>query len=122
MKVEVIYDSKIERDITYWIGENAQDNWDMIDKSEQNDIWFHLDGHPSTHVILKIADLGKNMLKKISKQTLIHCAVQCKLHSKFGEISSNKQKMKVIYTEVKNVSKADKLGSVYTKKENYLSI
>jgi predicted ribosome quality control (RQC) complex YloA/Tae2 family protein len=121
MKIESIFDSKIGQDVFYWVGQHAQDNWDMLDKAEQNDIWFHLDNCPSSHVILKISNLDKKS-KKVSKQTLIHCAQQCKLHSKFSEISSNKHKIKVIYTEVKNVSKADKVGSVYTKKTDSLLI
>lgn len=116
MKEEFIVDNKIEKEMIYWIGENAQDNWDIIDKSDQKDIWFHLSNHPSAHIILRMNGIP---LKKISKRTLIHCAVQCKKHSKFSDIS-NKQKIYVIYTEIKNVSKADKPGAVYTKKENYL--
>ena len=27
--------------ITYILGENAQDNWNILDNSNQNDIWFH---------------------------------------------------------------------------------
>jgi predicted ribosome quality control (RQC) complex YloA/Tae2 family protein len=113
MKELYIIDNKIGRELIYWIGESAQDNWDIIDLASQNDIWFHLADHPSAHVILRMEpDLDR---KAISKQTLIHCAAQCKLHSKFSNISS-KQKMRAIYTEVKNVSKGDKPGAVYTKK------
>jgi len=118
MKEERIVDNKTNKEMIYWIGENAQDNWDIIDKANQNDIWFHLADHPSTHIILRMDDIP---FKKISKQTLIHCAVQCRMHSKFPIISP-KQKMRIIYTEIKNVSKGDKPGSVYTKKENYISV
>jgi predicted ribosome quality control (RQC) complex YloA/Tae2 family protein len=119
MKEEHITDNKSNIEFTYWIGESAQDNWDIIDKADPNDIWFHLADHPSAHVILRMPE--KMTLKKMSKQTLIHCAVQCKLHSKFSNIST-KNKMKVIYTEIKNVSKADKPGAVYTKKENDVKV
>lgn len=118
MKEERIIDYKIDKEMIYWIGENAQDNWDIVDKSDKNDIWFHLADHPSAHVILKMNDL---ILKKISKGTLKYCAIQCKKHSKFSNISS-KQKMRVVYTEIRNVSKGDKPGAVHTKKENYLSV
>jgi len=33
------------------LGENAQDNWDIID-FESNHIWLHLDSFPSCHVII----------------------------------------------------------------------
>lgn len=118
MKIGYIYDEKINQDLVYWVGENAQDNWDMIDKSDQNNVWFHLDGHPSAHVILRI-DFDK---KKLLKQTLLQCAVQCKINSKFVNQTSNKQKIKIVYTEIRNISKADKIGSVNLKKKNYLLI
>lgn len=117
MKEERIIDNKTEKELSYWIGENAEDNWACIDQADQNDIWFHLADHPSAHVILRLPD--RLTVKKISKQTLIHCAVVCKSHSKFANV---KNKMKVIYTEVKNVTKADKPGSVYTKRESSVSV
>jgi predicted ribosome quality control (RQC) complex YloA/Tae2 family protein len=118
MKEERITDNINDYEMVYWIGENAQDNWDIIDKADKNDIWFHLADHPSAHVILRTENLP---IKKISRHILIHCGIQCRLHSKWANISY-KQKVKVIYTEIKNVSKADNPGAVYTKKENYLSI
>jgi len=121
MKEEIILDRKSDVELTYWIGENANDNWTCIDKANQNDIWFHLADHPSAHVILRLSQEDKLTVKRIAKQTLIHCAQQCKLHSKFADISA-KNKMKVIYTEIKNVTKADKPGSVFTKKEQYLYV
>ena len=41
-------------DITYTIkiGQNAKENWDLIDNSESFDLWFHLDLFPSPHVII----------------------------------------------------------------------
>ena len=34
------------------IGESAQENWDIIKESNQNDLWFHIDKLPSCHVVL----------------------------------------------------------------------
>lgn len=115
MKEERIFDNKSNTEMICWIGENAQDNWDIISKANQNDIWFHLANFPSCHVILRVPD--NFTIKKVSKQTLINCASRCKLHSKFANMSG---KIKIIYTEIKNVSKADKVGAVNTKKNNYL--
>ena len=43
----------IEKEGTiYWIGKNAQDNWDIIKKSEQNWMWFHLDKFSSSYIII----------------------------------------------------------------------
>jgi predicted ribosome quality control (RQC) complex YloA/Tae2 family protein len=90
------------------IGRNAQGNWDAISASDQNDIWFHIDGHPSPHIILKTNGLKLN---KIEKNVIKACALKCKEYSKFANI----RKITIIYTEIKNVSKADKIGAVYTK-------
>lgn len=116
MKEDFIIDNKSEIKLIYWIGENAQDNWDIISKANQNDIWFHVAGSSSSHIILRMPN--KVSLKDISKQTLIHCSSVCKQHSK----SKNNNKVKIVFTEIKNVKKADKPGAVYTKKERYITI
>ncbi len=93
------------------IGNNAQENWDLISSATQNDIWFHLgDNRPSPHVILQIPENYKST--KIPKRVINRCCVLCKQHSKYENI----KKVTIIYTEIKNVSKGDKIGSVYTKK------
>lgn len=92
------------------IGQNAQENWDLITSSSQNDIWFHLGGSmPSPHVVL--ANPENLKIKKIPRYVLSRCANLCKEKSKFNNIN----RVSVIYTEIKNVSKGDKVGSVYTK-------
>lgn len=116
MKEFTIIDNDTGIEIMYWVGTNAKDNWDIIDKSHQNDIWFHLSDQPSAHVILKVGQLN---LKKISRQVLNECAVQCKSHSKFANISN---RMKVLYTEIKNVTKGKTPGEVYTRKTNTIAV
>lgn len=117
MKEETIFDNKSDKELNYYIGQNAKENWDIIDKSNQNDIWFHLSKFPSSHVILSIPKKVK--LKDISKFTLIHCANKCKQYSK---LKNSNQKIKVIYTEIKNIKKGKEIGSVFTKKEKYITI
>lgn len=119
MKEYKLYDVKLETELTYMIGADAKDNWNLIDASDPDDIWFHLDLHPSSHVVLKMPD--KIDVTDISKQSLIHCAVECKAHSKLKDVP-NKQKVKVIYTEIKNVTKAKTVGSVTIKNERIISI
>lgn len=99
------------------VGKNAQENWDLISNASQNDLWFHLGGNmPSPHVILKIPE--KFVLKKIPKQIIFQCANLCKSHSKYCNI----KKVSVIYTEIKNISKGEIVGSVYTKKTSEVII
>ena len=93
------------------VGNNAKENWDIISGASQNDIWFHLGGHmASPHVVLSIPHGFK--LKKIPIKIITHCAALCKQHSKYSNIN----KVTVIYTEIKNISKGDTIGSVHTKK------
>lgn len=119
MKECTLDDIKLGIQMTYFIGNNAQENWNLIDASNQNDLWFHLKDQPSAHVVLKMPDGITD--KKISKQSILHCAVECKAHSKFSHMSG-KSKMKVIYTEIKNVSKAETVGAVHVKQERVVSI
>ena len=41
--------------VEYYLGENAQDNWNLFDKSKEineNYIWFHLNSFASPYVIM----------------------------------------------------------------------
>lgn len=109
---------EIEEDIySISIGTSAKENWDILASSAQNDIWFHLGGSlPSPHVILHIP---KNMkAKKLPKQVIVKCGLLCKMHSKYNNIN----RVSIIYTIIKNVSRADKIGSVYTKQTSTMTL
>ena len=97
------------------IGRNDKENWNLIDDSNQYDMWFHLDDNPSPHVVLAC----KNDVTGIyPKQLIFKCACLCKNYSKF----SNVKKIKVIYTHIKNITKSDTIGSVYTKKLEKITV
>lgn len=118
MKEDKITDRNLDLELIYWIGENAQDNWDIIDKANPKDIWFHLANEPSAHIILRLPEDIKNIRKQLSKQTLLHCGMVCKQHSKFATAP----KKKVVYTEILNISKGDKPGAVFTRKQQYMVV
>jgi len=102
----------IDDTYTVWIGQNAQDNWDIISKADQNDIWFHLEGSPSPHVILRVEN------KKYDKRILNRCACICKEGSKLKDTKN----AHIIYTEIKHITKGDKPGSVFTRKTKTIKI
>ena len=82
----------------FQIGENANDNWDILKKSKQNWIWFHLDNLPSPYIIL--AEPIKTLKKNSKfKEVINHGCLLCKENSKYSN-----QKVKVIWTTCKNVS------------------
>ena len=91
---------------TIRVGESAQENWDLIDSSKQNDLWFHVENNPSCHVVLS-AESGKTPHKSV----INYCAALCKDGSKL----KNNKNVNIIFTERKNVKKADTTGSVTTK-------
>jgi len=107
MKCVSVFIDCIKTDIEFRIGENAKDNFEIIDAAMPTDIWFHIDGLPSEHVIASIpADIviDKKQRLKIAKQG----AVLCKQYSKYA----SQKNLQIIYTEIKNVVKTDVVGKV----------
>ena len=115
MKIFKIFDNLLNEELEIIMGKSAEENWKIIDDSHENDIWFHLDDYPSPHIILKT---NNRDIKLINKQTLIHCASLCKEHSKY----TNMKNISIIYTKIKNVKKADIIGSVFTSSTKIIKI
>jgi len=97
----------INCDIVFNIGENSQDNFDLLDDSLDDDIWFHVNKHPSAHVIASIP-LDKKINKKQMGKIIIQGAVLCKQYSKYA----SEKNIEIIYTKVKFVKKTEIVGSV----------
>ncbi len=102
MKTEIFIYKNSEYVI--YIGSCKEENWKLIDESLENDIWFHVSDKPSCHVILK--NPQKLSLRSIPIQVIKRCAYLCKVHSKLPICVIN-------YTQIKNVKKAEHIGSVY---------
>ena len=98
--------------ILFLVGENAQDNWNLLTNSKQQWIWFHLDKVSSPYVILtkSIKDLKNEQLEKSWKEYIVKACLLCKENSKYKN-----NKIKVIYTNVKNVSKGNSVGEAIIK-------
>ncbi len=111
--IEKVFDNMANQEIEIWVGKNDLSNWHIIDTSQENDIWIHLKDVPSPHVIIKVHDI-----EKYNKQTIFFGASLCKANSKFKSLKD----IKAIYTEIKNVNKAEDLGSVTTKKTKEIKI
>ncbi len=87
------------------MGQNKQDNWDLIDAAINTDIWFHVENEPSDHIILKnVANL-----RDIPRQVIKRCAYLCKINSK----SKTQQKCNIMYTIIENVTKTHIVGQVH---------
>lgn len=110
--------------IIYKIGRNAGDNFNLIDESDKNDLWFHINNKPSCHVIARLQnirfttqdndlpnyyDIHFDTLENKQKQQIItQGALICKQFSKF----KSEQKVEVIYTNIENIHKTEIVGSV----------
>ena len=114
-EVKEYYNQHLKDKITFYIGKNALGNFDIIDKSKSNDIWFHIDDKPSAHVIALIPDkINKKDLRYIIKQG----AVLCKQESKYKSVND----INIVYTTINNISKTDTIGSVITTNQKYIKI
>lgn len=89
-----------------YIGENAQDNSQILHKSKQTDIWFHLAKFPSSHVIIEC-----DKHNRLTKQMIYYCAQLVKSNTKYR----NMHKLSVNYTCVANIATSDEPGKVIVK-------
>lgn len=105
MKSVEIQIPSISKTIQFNIGQNAQDNFDIIDRSNSHDVWFHIHNFPSAHIIAMIPDeIDKKQMKYIIKQG----AILSKQHSKIA----SQKKISIIYTPVHNIIKLQPVGTV----------
>ena len=88
------------------IGENAKENDELVASSKQIDVWFHLDNLPSCHVVISC-----DKKNPITNEMIKYCASLCKENTKYR----NHKKIKVKYTEIKNVKRTKTPGMVTLK-------
>jgi len=114
MKIETFTFPNIKFPITYFIGKNAYDNFKIIDISNPNDLWFHINNISSCHVIANISEPEYEFLTKKQLLTIIKKgALLCKQNT--SKVKEEK-KIEIIYTQVKNLVKIpQEEGSVLTK-------
>jgi predicted ribosome quality control (RQC) complex YloA/Tae2 family protein len=101
------YVDAIKGNIAFRVGQNAQENFDLLDASEPHDLWFHVSQESSCHVVATIPP-EKNYDKKTMKKIAIQGAVICKQNCRY---KSDKD-VHVIYTTINNVKKGAHLGTV----------
>lgn len=93
----------VEDDITYKLGRNAKENFELIDDAQDANPeywWFHLEDHPSGHCVI--------YAETITNQMVAHAANLVKQYSK---LKADK-KAKVVYTQIKHVKKTKTIGQV----------
>ena len=108
MKLTEIYFDKEDINISFYIGQNANDNFFILDNSKPNDLWFHLKDISSCHVIASIPEEFK-LSKKVIQKIINTGALLCKSNTSKTKSMKN---VEVLYTLVKDVQKTKIIGSV----------
>jgi predicted ribosome quality control (RQC) complex YloA/Tae2 family protein len=110
MKQEIF----IHKNQTYSIsvGGNKYENADLIAASSSDDVWFHLAGLPSCHVVVKTTD-------QLPRQVIKRCAYLCKINTKS---TKSMPKCEVIYTTIANIQITDIPGAVITHNTKSVSV
>lgn len=80
---------------TIYVGKNNRQNDELVRKASDSDLWFHVQGMPGAHVLIKTAG------KYVDEDTLKYAASLAATYSK-GKYSSN---VPVDYTQIKYVKK-----------------
>lgn len=74
------------------VGQDKHDNWRLMDDADPADIWFHANGSPSAHVILRAPESGV-----VPMSIVRFCAEKTKC-------------LDVVYTLVANIRKGRHIG------------
>ena len=95
------------------IGQNAKENWDIIDGSEPDDLWFHLSNYPSCHIVARLK-------KMIDNSELVYIANLVKENTTKYK---NKNNLKICYCNISDIKKnKSKIGSVIISNQKYIDI
>jgi predicted ribosome quality control (RQC) complex YloA/Tae2 family protein len=108
MKTENIYINALKREVEFYIGKNQSENFDVIDKGSENDLWFHANNISSCHVVCK---LPEEITKKDLRYVVKTGAILCKNNT--GKLKSEKN-VEIVYTTIKNIVKTNVPGCVLT--------
>jgi len=113
MKTEKIYFDRLDKEITYFIGQNARDNVTVIDHGFEDDLWFHAKSESSCHVVCLLPDPDVFTLEEREKKMLIKKGAElCKQHT---HKLSSLHNVPIMYTELRNITKTKTAGLVLTK-------
>ena len=111
MKTETIFILELNYNISYLIGQNARDNFAVIDKGFEDDIWFHAKNISSCHVVCLLPN-EIELTEKEKKTVIKKGAELCKQNTNKLSALHN---VAIVYTEIKNVIKTKTPGLVNMK-------
>tara|TARA_B100001094_G_scaffold50642_1_gene46238 strand:+ start:1073 stop:1441 length:369 start_codon:yes stop_codon:yes gene_type:complete len=112
MKSFEVVVSGMSKPVVISSGQNAQDNFDLIDKYAAGVegaelFWFHLESFSSPHVILEVP------AEVVEKETYIRIAAE--YTKSCTKKHKNRPNLVIIYTPLFNVVKTENVGEVFFK-------
>ena len=90
-------------------GQNAQENWALVDTSDATDLWFHHGDAASCHVVARIPNAALLQDKKVKHKIAVQGALLCKQWSKY----KSDRDVPIMYTTMQHVTKSDRVGAVH---------
>lgn len=99
----------------YKLGRNAVENFELIDNSYLEDWWFHLEDIPSGHCVISSS---KNELFVCNDEMKNFAGNLIKQYSK----AKNEKKIKIVFTQIKNIVKTKTVGQVIVKERNIFNL
>ena len=109
MKTENVFIDALKREVTFYIGKNQNENFEVIDKGSNDDLWFHAAELSSCHVVCQVpTDINKKEMRYI----ITTGALLCKNNT--NKLKSMKN-VNIIYTKIINIVKTNVPGCVITK-------
>jgi hypothetical protein len=116
MKSEVLFLQGLNREITFYIGQNKNENFDVIDKGDPEDMWFHANHESSCHIVAIIpSDISNKEKKYIIKAGGLLC-------KKYTNKLKSLRDIEIIYTQIKNIEKTNIAGCVKIVNEKKINI
>jgi predicted ribosome quality control (RQC) complex YloA/Tae2 family protein len=117
-----IWIHSLSHDVLFRYGKNAAGNFAIIDMSNPEDLWFHVSGESSAHVIACLHEsdthVGKKLDKKQTSQIIKQGALLCKNISKYKD----KKNLEIVYCKIKDLEKTDTIGTVNIKNQKTIYI
>lgn len=114
MKTENLFFENIQKSFTFWISENEEEPFKMLDLAKPKDIWFHAEKESSCHVIVSLdeydeIDLSKKEIKTIVKRGAFLCK---KNTNKLRHLPA--KTISFLYCKIGNIRRTEKAGCVIT--------
>lgn len=102
--------------LTYRIGENREDNDQLVKTSDKSWWWFHLKHQPSCHVVLEndLKDLDKQDQRKAIKQGCVLCKQSSRVVQHIP--------VDIIWTQLEHVNPTHIPGSVNVQKSKTIRV